>query len=358
MGDVLGIGLSHYPPFSGTDEDMSAILRRTLEDPDIPAEHKDPANWPALMRTEWGTDQGASAAAGHRAKAFDAFRTLRRKIDDFEPDVVLVWGDDQYENFREDIIPPYSVLAYDDLEVRPWAHAAESSAMKGRANYWGEPDDTVVRVKGRPDIGRYLATALLERGVDIAYAYRGLHHPGLPHAFLNSVLYLDFERKGFDYPVLCFPVNCYGRRVVSYQGFMSRFGDVRELDPPSPMPHRLLDVGATVARVLHESPWRVVLIASSSWSHAFTCDRTWRIQPDTDADRRLYDALVSGDIDTWRTTSLDSIEASGQQELLNWFCLVGAMHALGRRTPEWHEFVPTYVFNSNKVFVSYEVVPG
>lgn len=356
MGDILGIGLSHYPPFSGVDEDMAGILIRTLTDPAIPAEEKDPANWPPLMQQEW-SDVPAAAAA-HRAQAFAAFRTLREKLDAFQPDVVLIWGDDQYENFREDIIPPYSVLAYDDLHVKPWAHAAESSAMKDRDNYWGEPDDTVITVKGRPDIGRYLATALLERGIDTSYAYKGLHHPGLPHAFLNSVLYLDFERKGFDYPVLCFPVNCYGRRVVSYQGFMSEFGDVRELDPPSPMPHRLLDVGGAIARALLESPWRVALVASSSWSHAFTCDRTWRVQPDTAADRRLFDALVAGDLETFRSTPLEEIEAAGQQELLNWFCLVGAMHELGRPTPEWSEWVPTYVFNSNKVFASYEAVAG
>ena len=24
-----------------------------------------------------------------------------------------MWGDDQYENFREDIIPPYCISAYD-----------------------------------------------------------------------------------------------------------------------------------------------------------------------------------------------------------------------------------------------------
>lgn len=353
MAEVLGIGLSHYPPFSGLDEDMAGILRTTLADPAIPESAKDPTNWPELMQQEWGDDQGRSGAARHRAAAVAGFDRLREAIDDFAPDVLVVWGDDQYENFHEDIIPPYAVLAYEDIEVRPWAHAAESSDMQGRANVWGEPADTLFTVKGRPDIGKYLATSLLENGVDVSYAYKQLHHPGLPHAFLNAILYLDYHRVGFDYPVVSFPTNCYGRRVVSYKGFVSRFDEVHELDPPSPAPARMMDIGTSVARVMADSPWRVALVASSSWSHAFICDKTWRLQPDTPSDRRLYDALVKGDVDAWRRTTLAEIEDAGQQELLNWFPLVGAMAELGSPTPSWSTFVESYCYNSNKVFATY-----
>jgi hypothetical protein len=355
MGQVLGIGLSHYPPFSGLDADMAGIMRRILTDPAIPAAEKDIANWPDIARREWGSDEGVAAAAEHRAALLKGFERAREEIDAFQPDVVLIWGDDQYENFREDIIPPYAVLAYDDMEVRPWAHAAESSDMKGRPNVWGESADTSFTLRGRRDIGKYLATGLLERGVDIAYAYERLHHESLPHAFLNAVLYLDYHRKGFDYPVLPFPINCYGRRVVSYRGFMAPFDDVRELDPPSPTPARLMDVGAAVAQVMAESPWRVALVASSSWSHAFICDKTWRLRPDTPSDRRLYDAMSRGDLDVWRSTSLEAVEDAGQQELLNWFPLLGAMEALGQPTPDWADFIETGIFNSNKVFAAYGV---
>ncbi len=354
MAEVLGVGLSHYPPFSGLDADMAGILRRILTDPAIPAAEKDPASWPDVARREWADDEGRAAAADHRAALIKGFERVREEIDAFAPDVVLIWGDDQYENFREDIIPPYAVLAYDDIEVRPWAHAAESSDMKRRPNVWGETAETSFTIRGRRDIGKHLATGLLERGVDVAYAYERLHHPSLPHAFLNAVLYLDYHRTGFPYPVLPFPINCYGRRVVSYQGFMAPFDDVRELDPPSPTPARLMDVGAAVAEVLAASPWRVALVASSSWSHAFITDKTWRLRPDTPSDRRLYEAMASGDLDTWRQTPLEEIESAGQQELLNWFPLLGAMKALGQPRPSWTEFIETGIFNSNKVFATYQ----
>ena len=35
----------------------------------------------------------------------DEFRKIRRELDAFKPDFVLIWGDDQYENFREDCVP-------------------------------------------------------------------------------------------------------------------------------------------------------------------------------------------------------------------------------------------------------------
>ena len=37
MGEILGIGLSHYPPLCGLDEDMAAVLRATMTDRDISA---------------------------------------------------------------------------------------------------------------------------------------------------------------------------------------------------------------------------------------------------------------------------------------------------------------------------------
>ena len=99
------------------------------------------------------------------------------------------------------------------------------------------------------------------------------------------------------------------------------------------------------------SPWRVALVASSSWSHAFLCDPTFRLRPDTPADRKLYEAMCAGDYAAWRATSLKAVENAGQQEVLNWFALAGAMEELGRGSRS--TFVETHIFNSNKVFAVY-----
>ena len=353
MAEILGLGLSHYPPLSSPDAQMAGILRMTLKDPGIAPERKDARNWPAAMQAEWGRDEGTAAAAVHRAALVAQFRRVRETLDSFNPDVVLIWGDDQYENFREDVIPPFTVCAFDDMDLYPWRHAQGSSMMEGgRPNAWGEGPDKHYRLRGRRDIGKHLTSGLIEAGFDVAYAYKPLHHPSMGHAFTNAILYLDYDRGGWDYPTIAFPINCYGRKVVSARGFLTNIEDKLDFDPPSPSPARLVDLGAATAKILHASPWRVALIASSSWSHAFLCDRTWRLRPDTPNDRKLYQALIDGNDALWRQQTTLDIEDAGQQEVLNWFPLLGAMKELGA-TLDWSTFVPTQVFNSNKVFAAY-----
>jgi hypothetical protein len=345
MGEILGLGVTHYPPLTGLDENMAGILRGILNDPGLPAHYRDPANWPEDMRREYGDDGGTAAAAAHRNNLVRYFRRARQALDEFKPDVVIVWGDDQYENFKEDLIPPFCVFAYDEVEARPFAHARGP-------NVWNEGPDTTFRITGHREAGKFLATRLLEQGIDMPYAYQPLHYQGLAHAFMNTVLFLDYDRTGFPYPVVAFQVNCYGRRVIAQRGGRASLANPlaeQQLDPPSPSPKRCMEVGAAVARAMQDSPYRTALIASSSWSHAFLTDKNYQLYPDTAADRRLYEALRIGDWDTWRNTPLSGIEESGQQELLNWFMLAGAMEALGRR-PDACDFIETWSLNSNKCF--------
>jgi hypothetical protein len=272
MGDMLLLGMTHYPPLAATDDDMAGLLRGILKDPGIPTDVKDPATWSPAMRAEWGDDEARSSAATHRAALLAGFAKLRGELEAFQPDAIVVWGDDQYENFREDVIPPYALLAFDDVETKPWDHFPWR-------NVWGEATDHTHKVKGRPDIARWLAERLLDDEIDVAYAYQPLHHAGLAHAFMNTQLYLDYDRVGFPWPLVCMPINCYGRRVIAARGFCKPFGEAMELDPPSPTPRRLMAVGGAVARHLADSPWRIALVASSSWSHAFLTDKTWRHCP-------------------------------------------------------------------------------
>lgn len=361
MAEILGLGISHFPLLSGRDENMAAILKGRMEDPDVPAEAKDPANWPQLMQEEWGDDEGTAGGARHREDMLRGIRKARAALDEFKPDIVVIWGDDQYENFKETIIPPFCVHAYEDMTLKPWAHATESAMFDdedewggGHSNVWGEPNDTEITVRGHREAAKELATNLLENEFDTAYAYEPLHHPGLPHAFLNTVLYLDYDRTGFPYPVIPFQLNCYGRAVISYKGFVSRLADAgRPLDPPSPSPARVFDLGAQVAKFFKESPWRVALIASSSWSHAFLNDSTYRMLPDVEYDREMYQALVDSDWATWRNQPLSRLEEAGDQEMLNWMALAGAMDELGRKCT-WSECVETYLFNSTKVAAVFE----
>ena len=340
MAEILGIGTTHYPPGLVPSEHKPWPLARMLHtDPRIPEPMRDPRNWPEPMQAEWGDDEGVAAHTAHRERVFRSFHEIRRQIDAFNPDLILMWGDDQYENFREDIIPPFCVLAYEQLVYQPYKR------LRGKPNIWNEPVDKTFTQRGHHQAGRFLARRLLEEGVDMSYAYKPLHEDGLGHAFANTLLYLDIERKGFDYPVLPVAVNCYGSSVIRNRGGGSQFSD--EPDPPSPSPRRCFEVGQLTARILKESSWRVVLMASSSWSHAFLTPKNHFIYPDLASDRALLSSLRAGDYNAWRNTPLTQMERAGQQEVLNWMCLAGAMAELNYKA-EVLDWVETWMFNAPK----------
>ncbi|HKN00319.1 MAG TPA: hypothetical protein VJX23_07355 [Candidatus Binataceae bacterium] len=341
MGEILAVGITHYPPLAGSDETMSWILKRMLQNPRLPEQYRTPGGWPAAMREEWGNDEGTAAAKRHRERHVTWLHKVRSALDAFKPDFIVIWGDDQYENFREEIVPPYCIYAHQAFEFGPPAK-----------NVWNEPADKKFRVEGNVAAAKYLASRLIDAGFDAAYSYKPLHH-SLGHAFANAIFYLDYDRKGFPYPVIPFAVNCYGRRVIAQRGGLPVFENPpseADLDPPAPTPRRLFDLGAATARICSESPWRVALMASSGWSHAFLTAKNYFLYPDTPADRRLYDALRAGHYDEWRNYSASAVEDSGQQELLNWMCLVGALSELGRK-PKETEFIDTWIFNSSKCFM-------
>src|SRR5688572_22139452 len=192
MGEILGVGATHYPPGLVPDELKPWPLARMLHtDPRIPADLQNPANWPEPMRLEWGDDEGITAHKAHRARVFQAFREIREELDAFKPDFVLIWGDDQYENFKEDVVPPYCISAYESFKF-----------ASPPGNVWGETDKTY-ELAGHRTAAKMLATRLIEEGFDTAYAYKPLHHP-LGHAFTNAIMYLDYHRKGFSYPIVPF----------------------------------------------------------------------------------------------------------------------------------------------------------
>jgi hypothetical protein len=350
MGQILGLGMTHYPNLSWKGN-MSRRIKACLDDRELPEKFRSPENWHPAMRAQWGDDEGQAHSDSHRRELIENSRRIRAELDAFNPDFVLVWGDDQYENFHEDCVPAFSVLAYESVSFQPWKHHSRGP------NSWDEPEDTTFTVKGHRAGGKHLVTSLLRDGVDVAYAYKPLHAT-LGHAFANTVLYLDYDRKGFPYPVVPFAVNAYGRWLIGAQGSplyptqAQRLMQAAEadLDPPGPQPWRCFQVGAAIARALKASPWRVAVIASSSWSHSFLVKKHALMFPDVESDRRYYEALKNGDWELWRNTTIEEAEDRGHHELLNWFCLTGAMSELGRGKPDESVFLESWITNSDKVF--------
>ncbi len=341
MAELLGMGVTHAPMFQFPDENMADILRRFMKSPRLPDHLKDVRHWPEPMQLEWGDDEGLTSARRHRELVVNSFRRLRAELDAFNPDFVLIWGDDQYENFKEDIVPPFCVYVIDQLDCFPFRR---SSVINTPVNVWGQPEDKVVTVQGHRKAAHHLARELTLNNFDVCYSYKPHHHPGLAHAFMRTLIYLDYDQRGFNYPLIPFHVNCYGSDLISKRA-ATNFAD-GEKAPPAPTPRRCFDLGAAVASILHDSPWRAVLIGSSSWSHSFLTGKHHGLYPDVDSDRKRLKELSTGRHSEWRNLEPETLTDAGQHELLNWLCLAGAM---ADRKAEVVAYAETYIFNSTKV---------
>ncbi len=120
MGEILGVGITHYPPLIYQPDSYANLVRRVAKSPLVPDEMKNPENWPEPMQEQYANEK--VLAAEHQERMIEAFRQVRRAIDDFGPDAVIIFGDDQYENFQEDCIPPFCVHIRDTMESQPFLH--------------------------------------------------------------------------------------------------------------------------------------------------------------------------------------------------------------------------------------------
>ncbi|HEX6512647.1 MAG TPA: extradiol ring-cleavage dioxygenase [Chloroflexota bacterium] len=354
MGEILGIGCTHAPHLPLTDGTMANIyFRYNLRHEKTPAYWKDPANWPRGLIEEWGDDEGQTAARKHRAELVAGFRAARQAMDDFQPDFVLIYGDDQYENFREDLLPPFCAYASDELTLRsekPRGGGGGLAAKLGLPLTRIEMPPLQATASGSKQLGTYVANELTGRGIDVACSWKLHHMENLGHAFSSTIDYLDWDRRGFPYPVIPFHVSCYGEdlRVPSAESreVTGRLmEDVAVRPPVSPPPWRCYDLGKALAEAIADSPYRAVVIGSSSWSHASLTDMHGYLWGDVDSDREHLEQLRSGQIRQWRELDPDQIRRSGQHEMRNWICLAGSMEG---RTPRVLAYSESYVFNSSK----------
>jgi hypothetical protein len=352
MSEILGVGLSHFPgPIVPADK-WPRMLKRNVDVGRIAPElFADKSKWPRQMIEEWADDEGVGAALEHERRLKAGYRALRKEIDSFKPDLVLIWGDDQYENFRSDCIPAFCINIFDEVISRPFGGAG--GVFQTKENAWGIPADTPMPVRGHREAANALCSHLLRHDFDLSYATTMRSDAGLSHSFNNTIVFLDLERSGFDYPVLPFHVNCYGNQLLrGTADNAEKRAKAPEFSPPSPSPRRCFEIGRATARFFADSPWRVAIIASSSWSHASLTAKHGRLYPDVEADRKLHADLLDGGFRDWGKLPLEQIEDAGQNEVLNWVCLAGAMTELGQ-APAMVEFVETHVFNSSKCFAMF-----
>jgi hypothetical protein len=347
MAEILGIGLSHYPGPLVPGRFWARMLERNVKIGRVdPALFEDKTRWPSAMLAEWGDDEGAAAGEAHEERLLRGYERLREELDAFKPDVVLIFGDDQYENYKRECVPPMAIAIFDTVNCKPYQLGR--GVFSTNENPWDAAPEDELPITGHRAAATQLYRELINAGFDPAYSLAFTHPHGLAHSFNNTVLFLDRKARSFPYPVIPMHINCYGNQLLSTASeAMAEKGDVVTLPPPTPS--RCFEVGAAAARFFAQSPWRVAIVGSASFSHGSLTVKHGRLYPDLDADRARVDELSNGGWRGWAGLSPAAIENAGQHEILNWVCLAGAMSETNLQC-EIVDYVESHLFNSSKCF--------
>jgi len=217
------------------------------------------------------TDSAAENLAKY-ARCVSAFAELRGQLARARPDVLVIFGDDQDEQFTPATMPTLAV------------YAGEEFAGYRISRFEGVPLPDTVRaerartpehwatVPGCPPLARHLVTGLVASGFDPAWML-SLPDPdeGMSHAFMRP---LHCLRPEFDLPTVPVFVNCF-------------YG-------PQPTARRCYQLGRAVRELIASWPpdLRVAVIASGGLWHT-PLDAGATIDERFDAD--ILAAVESGD---------------------------------------------------------------
>ena len=80
-----------------------------LQNPNLPEKLRSAQRLAGGDARRMGQRRRHQRRARRIASVAASLRKTRAQIDAFRPDFIVMWGDDQYENFNEDVVPPYCV---------------------------------------------------------------------------------------------------------------------------------------------------------------------------------------------------------------------------------------------------------
>ena len=250
---------------------------------------------------------------------------------------MIIWGDDRTRTSPRRH-PPVLRAGLRQVEARPWQRSGAGP------NVWGDPR----RRRSRSPAPAAASTSRpgSSSGRRHGVRHKPLHTRGGP-PFLNTIMFLDYDRGDSRTRSIAFQVNCYGRRVIAQRG--------RARQPREPARRRGPGSAVSFAEAMHGGRRRDraghagqslahALIASSSWRTPSSPTSTTSSTP-TSSRPALYEALRLGDYETWRKTPLEAIGRRASRRAQ------GTCWSAPRRpsgASDECDFIETWSFNSNK----------
>jgi hypothetical protein len=192
---------------------------------------------------------------------------LRDKLNEMQPDVLVIFGDDQAECFDFNNFPSLALFLGEQMCGR--APSAVPPEFRGNK----KPE--MVTFSGHPELAKHLFSGLIKQGFDPAFMME-LPNPdqGMAHAItLPLAFFTDFEIPAV--PIL---INAYYASQITAK--------------------RCYEVGQAVRGLIETFPGnlRVVVIGSGGLWHTPRQERSWLNE---EFDRAGLDCLQGGDIAGW-----------------------------------------------------------
>jgi len=298
---VLGIGTSHSPQLSVRATDWQVLREKDEHDPRL--------DYQSLIQRAKPNLESELTAEKFRQRdeaCQKAIKTLGDTLRKVNPDVVVVFGDDQHEQFQDDNMPTFAIYHGKSLPVV--THTGRNSAAWKSAEERGWAT-TAPEYEAGQSLADHLIRSLVDAEFDIARCNKLRPEIGVGHAF--SFLYRRVLPGGM-LPMVPVMVNTY-------------------YPPNQPTPKRCYAFGQAVRQAVEswDSDKRVAIMASGGLSHVVI---------DEEIDQMTIDGLQSKKPETlWRLPR--ERLWGGTSEILNWVALAGAVESMELK---YLEYVTTY----------------
>ena len=298
---VLGIGTSHSPQLSVRASDWAVLREKDEHDPRLDYQK-------LVQRAKPNLDSElTSEKFRQRDEACQkAIKTLGDTLQKVNPDVVVVFGDDQHEQFQDDNMPTFAIYHGKSLPVV--AHTGRNPAAWKTAEEGGWAE-TAPEYEAGQGLADHLIRTLVDAEFDIARCNKLRPEIGVGHAF--SFLYRRILPGG-KLPMVPVMVNTY-------------------YPPNQPAPKRCYAFGQAVRKAVEswDSNQRVAIMASGGLSHVVI---------DEEIDEMTIDGLRNKKPEIlWRLPR--ERLWGGTSEILNWIALAGAVESMELK---YLEYVTTY----------------
>jgi 3-O-methylgallate 3,4-dioxygenase len=298
---VLGLGTSHSPQLSVRASEWGVLREKDEHDPRL--------DYRGLIKRAKPDIQMELTPEKFRQRdeaCQRAIETLGNVLQKAEVDVVIVFGDDQHEQFQDDNMPTFAVYHGKSLPVVTHTGRNPAAWKTAEERGWAM---TAPEYEADHALADHLIRSLVDAEFDIARCKRLRPEIGVGHAF--SFLYRRILPGG-KLPMVPVMVNTY-------------------YPPNQPTPRRCYAFGQAVRKAIES--WdvdkRVAVMASGGLSHVVI---------DEEVDEMTIDGLRNKKPENlWRLPR--ERLWGGTSEILNWIALAGAAEPMDLK---FLEYVTTY----------------